>query len=99
MTWVIMGPMMLGSTSLKMMKKLPAPRVREARTNSWSFSLSISARAMRLMPTHSVSIRAKMMVIMPGCSTRSSSVTMTRRGMPLATSRKRCISISTLPPK
>ena len=34
MTCVMMGPMMLGSTSLKIMKKLPAPSVRDARTNS-----------------------------------------------------------------
>ena len=30
MTWVMMGPMMLGRTSLKMMKKLPA--IANART-------------------------------------------------------------------
>ena len=98
-TCVMIGPMIFGRTSLKIIKKFPAPSVRDASTNSCSFNFSISALAIRLMPTHSVSINAKIMVSIPGCSTSNKSVTITRRGIPFATSRNRCMNISTFPPK
>ena len=58
----------------------------------------ISALAIRLMPIHSVSMRAMIMVTMPGFSTSRSRVTITRRGIPFAISSILCIIISTLPP-
>ena len=80
-------------------RKLPAPSVWLASTNSCSLSLSICARAMRLMPIQSVSINAIVMVVNPGFKTSIRSVTITRVGMPLMISAMRCIIASTLPPK
>ena len=71
----------------------------DARTNSCSFNLSISALAILLIPTHSVSMRAMMMVIIPGLNTMRRSVTITSLGIPLAISKILWRIMSTLPPK
>ena len=98
-TWVMMGPMVLGRISLKMMWKLPAPRVRLASTYSCSFSLSISAREILLMPIHSVSSSATITSVIPLGMKMASTDTITSRGMELATSTRRCMTLSAMPPK
>ena len=99
MTWVMMGPMVLGRISLKMMWPLRAPRVRLASTYSCSLILSISARAILLMPIHSVSSSATITSPMPFFIKMASTDTMTSLGTLLATSTKRCMMLSVTPPK
>ena len=98
-TCVMIGPMVLGRISLKMMCPLPAPSVRLASTYSCSLILSISARAILLMPIHSVSSSATMTRPIPFFMKMASTETMTSRGMLLAISTNRCMTLSTRPPK
>ena len=98
-TCVIIGPMVLGRISLKIMCPLPAPSVRLARTYSCSFIFSISARAILLMPIHSVSSSVTITRPMPLGIKIASTDTITSRGILLAISTKRCMMLSTRPPK
>ena len=81
-----------------MIEKVLSPRVREARTNSRSFSRRVWARVTRLMPIHSEITRATVMLVRPGFITTIRSVTITVVGIVERISTIRWRKKSSFPP-
>ena len=96
---VMMGPIVLGRISMKMIRPLRAPSVRLAMMYSCSLFFSISARAILLMPIHSVSSSATMTSPIPFGMKVARTPTMTSLGIEFATSTNLCIRLSATPPK
>lgn len=89
-TEIIVGPSELGMRCFHTRRNLPAPKEREARPNSWSFSCSILPRTILAMYVQPISPIAMLMVTMPGWKTTIARMATTRLGMLSRSSMMRC---------
>ena len=97
-TWTIIRPNILGRMWRNIILRVDWPSTRAAKTYSCCLIRMVWARTTRDMEIQLVKAMVIIMDTIPGWSTKSMRITMTKLGIPDRISKIRCMRVSILPP-